>query len=306
MDNGKTTKKVLSQEEIEKLLTEIAEGEDPAPDEEYDEGAHVLKLNKKKQEFFCTNKERYGPYNHIFATKYLDEEHFQFTYRKRANSKRCYYNLNGKEIGLFSSSSCCHTLYYDRNNRAIFDCLKNSNCIYIDGKKIRCFNAKFDKCKLYSCNEHKILIGLDSNGKYHVKRDGVEQDFCAGCVIALDNGDIVYSKIQGKSETWFYNDKQISITVNGYSSEIYESIISYKRDDIPYFTLKNTEYNGRAIYDINEGFVFLDNHRICFLPWIVPNYHYILDGTISKEDYSKAHEGNYIYLYNTNRLAGRD
>lgn len=129
------------------------------------------------QEFFCTNKQRYGPYNHIFATKYLDEEHFQFTYRKRANSKRCYYNLNGKEIDSFSSSSCCHTFYYDRNNRAILDCLKNSNCIYIDGKKIRCFNAKFDKCKLYSCNEHKLFIGLDSNVNHKLSLFGFNRNF---------------------------------------------------------------------------------------------------------------------------------
>ena len=44
-------------------------------------------------------------------------------------------------------------------------------------------------------------------------------------------------------------------------------------------------------------FVFLDNHSICFLPWIVPNYHPIVDGTISNEEYNRAREENYIYLY---------
>ena len=295
---------LLTQKEIDLLLTAIADGEASAPDEEYDEVKHILKLNRRKQEFFCTNKKRYGPYNTVLAAEYFDDEHFQFTYRKRANSKRWYYNLNGKEIDSFSNSSCFHT-FYDKNNHAILDHLKD-NCVYIDGQKIRCFNAKVDYCSFYSCNEHEIFVGQDSNGKYHVNRDGVEQDFCAGRVTVLDNGDLAYSKIQGKSETWFYNDKQISVPVNGYSSEIYDSLISYKRNNIPYFFLKNTEYNGMSIYDIDEGFVFLDDHSICFLPWIVPNYHRIVDGTISNEEYNRAREGNYIYLYNTNRFAGRD
>lgn len=44
---------VLSQDEIDQLLTAIAEGEANAPEEEYYEKTHVLRLNRKHQEFFC-------------------------------------------------------------------------------------------------------------------------------------------------------------------------------------------------------------------------------------------------------------
>ena len=117
----------------------------------------------------------------------------------------------------------------------------------------------------------------------------------------MSNGDVVYSKIQDETETWFYNDQQISIPVNGHDSWIYESLINYKRDGVPYFALKNSEYNGMVIGDIEEGGVFLDNQRIYFFPWVVPG----LD-RISEESYYRYREGNYLSLYNTNRLAGRD
>ena len=75
-DNGKeykTEKKkedgspgILTQKEIDLLLTAIAEREASAPDEEYDEETYVLKLNKKNQEFFIIdNKKRNYPFKHL-------------------------------------------------------------------------------------------------------------------------------------------------------------------------------------------------------------------------------------------------
>ncbi len=211
--------------------------------------------------------------------------------------------MNGKETGPFHGSYA--HCYFDEQNRAIVDLLPY-NFILINGEKVKCFREKYCRCMVSEKNGHTIVIGEDTDGRIHFKYDGILQDYPVKNIHVLDNGDVVYSKIQGKSETWFYNDKQISVPVNGVSSEIYDSLISYKRNDISYFTLKNTEYNGMSISDIDEGFVFLDNHSICFIPWIVPNYHRIVDGTISDEEYNRAREGNYIYLYNTNRLAGRD
>ena len=290
---------VFTQEEIDLLLTAIAEGEASAPDEKYNEETHVLKLNKKNQEFFITDNKKYGPYYSICYAQYQKEDCFQFIYRKRKKSKNWYYNMNGKETGPFHGSYA--HCYFDEQNRAIVDLLPY-NFILINGEKVKCFREKYCRCMVSEKNGHTIVIGEDTDGRIHFKYDGILQDYPVKNIHVLDNGDVVYSKIQGKSETWFYNDKQISVPVNGVSSEIYDSLISYKRNDISYFTLKNTEYNGMSIYDIDEGFVFLENHSICFIPWLVPNYRSIAD----VKDYNRAREGNYIYLYNTNRLAGRD
>lgn len=301
---------VLSQDEIDQLLTAIAEGEADAPEEEYDEDEHILKLNRKKQEFFCTNKKRYGPYNTVFTAKYIDDEHFQFTYRKRANSHRWYYNLNGKEICSFSNDSCWHTFHYDSKNRAILDQLKESNCIYIDGQKIRCFNKKITYCSYYQCNEHEIIIGQDSYGKYHVKRDGKEFDFCAESITALDNGDIVYCRKKNDIEIWFYNEQQISVPVNGHSSRIYETIITYKRGsskglhDVQYFQWGGKEYNGMVVSDIDSKLVWLDNDSIFFLPFTIPKF--FGKNALPVDTYQKIREGNYLKLFYGNLLAGRD
>ena len=295
---------VLSQEEIDQLLTAISGTEEYDKDTEYDERTHILRINSKHQEFFIAGQKKYGPYYSINTPEYKNEDCFQFICRKRQYSKNWYYNLNGKEIGPFHGN---HYGYrYDEQNRAILDYLSDYNFILIDGKKVKCFSQKYHHCRICEGNGHKIIIGEDADRQTHFERDGILQDFIVRNIYDMSNGDVVYSKIHVETETWFYNDKQISITVNGHDSWIYESLISYKRENIPYFTLKNTEYNGMEINDFDEGFVFLDNNRICFFPWVVPNFHRIADGTMSGESYSRYREGNYLSLYNTNRLAGRD
>ena len=72
---------IFSQEEIDKLLSAIAEGEAEEPEEEYDEETHILKLHRKKKDIFVTDKKRFGPYYRIAESKYLDEEHFPLAMR---------------------------------------------------------------------------------------------------------------------------------------------------------------------------------------------------------------------------------
>ena len=52
------------------------------PEEVYDEEYHTLKIPRKNQEFFITEKKKYGPYYVIFNAIYQDDEHFQFTFMK--------------------------------------------------------------------------------------------------------------------------------------------------------------------------------------------------------------------------------
>ena len=75
--------------------------------------------------------------------------------------------------------------------------------------------------------------------------------------------------------------------------------------------MEGKEYNGASITEYNRdsmdedvlGFVWLQNGKILFLPQEFPNYSYegFRDGT-----YYKQLQGNYLCLYNTHRLAGRD
>ena len=295
---------VLSQDEIDQLLTAIAEGEANAPEEEYYEKTHVLRLNRKHQEFFVTDKKKYGPYYAIENAQYKNEENFQFICHKRKDFKNWYYNINGKEIGPFQGSHL--NCYYDAQNRAIVDNLGNYNFILVDGKKVKCFIGKYHYCNIYEENGHKIVVGSDSNDQLHFKRDGILQDFEVRSVCGLDSGDVVYCRKLADREVWFYNDQQISIPVNGYDSTIYETLISYKRNGIHYFSLRNSEYNGMLIDEFDIGFVYLENHTIRFLPWDILTFHRVLEESISNERYKRYREGNYLSLYNTNRLAGRD
>lgn len=295
---------VLSQDEIDQLLTAIAEGEANAPEEEYYEKTHVLRLNRKHQEFFVTDKKKYGPYYAIENAQYKNEENFQFICHKRKDFKNWYYNFNGKEIGPFQGSHL--NCYYDAQNRAIVDNLGNYNFILVDGKKVKCFSGKYHYCNIYEENGHKIVVGSDSNDQLHFKRDGVLQDFEVRSVCGLDSGDVVYCRKLADREVWFYNDQQISIPVNGYDSTIYETLLSYKRNGIHYFSLRNSEYNGMLIDEFDIGFVYLENLAIRFLPWDILTFHRVLEESISNERYKRYREGNYLSLYNTNRLAGRD
>ena len=295
---------VLSQDEIDQLLTAISEGEANAPEEEYYEKTHVLRLNRKHQEYFVTDKKKYGPYDGISYAQYQNEESFQFICYKRNKSKNWYYNFNGKEIGPFQGSHL--NCYYDAQNRAIVDNLSNYNFILVDGKKVKCFSGKYHYCNIYEENGHKIVVGNDSNGHLRFKRDGILQDFTVRSICGLDSGDVVYCRNLADREVWFYNDQQISIPVNGYDSTIYETLISYKRNSIHYFSLRNSEYNGMLIDEFDIGFVYLENHTIRFLPWDILTFHRVLEESISNERYNRYREGNYLSLYNTNRLAGRD
>jgi hypothetical protein len=308
---------VLTQDEIDKLLTAIAEGEANSPEEEYDEKTHILKLNRKKQEFFVVGKKRYGPYHQIHRSEYLDEEHFHFTYRKRKNSKGWFYNCNGKELGPFNSSNYMN-IRYDEQNRAILDDFNECNYVYVDGEKIQCFDALCNRCSVYNYNGHEIFTGVSSDESVHYfKRDGIDSKIKARSIQAFDNGDIVYSKIENDTETWFYNDIPISVTVKGHSSEIKNSIITYKRkeyhnlSDIPFFMMEGKEYNGESITEYNRdsidedslGFVWLQNGKILFFPQEFSNYSFerFRDGT-----YYKQLQGNFLRLFYTHRLAGRD
>ena len=301
--NGEICKKIekLTQEEIDKLSQEREK-----PEEEDDEKRHILRLIRKNQKFFITEKRRFGPYYQIHDSKYLDEEHFQFTYTKRANSKRWFYNLNGREIGPFNNPGYMH-VYYDKQNRAVLDEISKGNYIYIDGKKIKCFKAPHEYCRLYVCNGHEIFTGVDLlSGKYHFKRDGIESDILVAQDFILDNGDIVYSKTENDTETWFYNDTPISVSVKGKNSWIHNSIISYRRTVskkclyVPYFMMGESEFQGVITNEINpksDFAVWLQSGKIFFGIQCSEGY---------TKNYEKARDGNFLRLFYTHRLAGRD
>ena len=304
--------KEITQEEIDLLLAGIAGGESNSeiPEEEYYEDTHVLCLNRKHQEFFITDKKKYGPYYSIIYPIYQNEDCFQFTYRKRDKTNNWYYNCNGKELGPFQGNPSFG--YYDDLNRAVVDELSNYNFILINGEKVKCFREAYYRCSLYEENEHQIIVGEASDEELHFKRDGIMPPFAIRRITVLDNGDVAYSKIHEDTETWFYNDKQISVPVNGYGSTIYDSIITYKRDvqehnidDIPYFMLKGMEYNGMAIRAYKEGFVFLAEGAIQFFPWCVPNP-FDFTAPEKKEKYKRYCDGMFQGLYFSNQLAGRD
>ena len=303
---------VLSQEEINILLSAIAEGGYEEPEQEYDEERHILKFNPTHQEFFVTDKKKYGPYYSIYNPIYQSEERFQFIYRKRQKSNNWYYNFNGKEIGPFQGAS--PSCFYDEQNRAVVDQLSHHNFILINGKKERCFKEAYYYCKIYDTNEHKVIVGEASDRQLHFKRDGIMPDFSVKNIRILDNGDVAYSKIQGDTETWFYNDKQISIPVQGFDSSIYDLIITYKRKaskkltNIPYFMKGGEEYNGLPVNDNEEGLVYLAEGAIQFFSWSVPsswNYEPSIRNEML-EKYSRYRDGMYMHLYYTNQLAGRD
>lgn len=205
----------------------------------------------------------------------------------------------------------CPICYYDSQNRAIVDELGHYNFILVDGEKIKCFNKKYTYCKIVEKNGHQIIIGQESNGLTHFKRDGILQDCAVNSIHKLDNGDVAYSKIQDDTETWFYNDKQISVPIKGYASGIYDSIITYRRKDckdlsfIPYFMKNGKEYNGFPIEGLKGGFVFLDGGKVQFLSWCVPKP-WDLDSPNPFEAYNIYQDGMFMRLYYTNQLAGRD
>ena len=293
---------LITQEEIDNLLSAISPKEDEPPDEEYNEKMHVLKLNRKHQEFFVTDKQKYGPYFAIFSAQYRDEEHFHFTYKKRSDSKRWYYNYNGKEIGPFSDSYDAYlNIHYDIKNRSILDMFYKGNFIYVDGQKIKCFNAPCHNCYLEYPEGHEIIVGNEPEGPYHFKRDGFEPDFSVDRVHVLDNGDVVYSKIENQTETWFYNDTPISVTVNGHSSELVNSIIGYNRKldkegpEVPYFMNHEKEFNGLIYDDCSTILIWLQDGKI--LSSLIAT---------SPSWYQKERDGNFLRLYYSNQLAGRD
>ena len=303
----KENNKPITQEEIDRLLSGVDLDEDfTKPKKVYDKRTHILYLNRKKQ-YFVVGKKKYGPYKSIHFPCYLKKNCFHFIFSKRNFSDNWYYNFNGKEIGPFSGDygNC----FFDGQGRAVVDELKNYNFILRDGKKIKCFNEKYHCCRIIEENGHQIIIGEEPDEKLHFKRDGIQQDFPVRKVRCLDNGDVVYSKIQDDTETWFYNDKQISVSINGYSSEIFDSIIAYKRKEykdfpsILYFMKNGKEYNG--MYNPRSGFVLLDEGAIQFLPWEIPDvYRFEMPDPLA--DYEREKEGMYLRFFNTGQLAGRD
>lgn len=296
----------ISQEEIDLLLSGfvVHESEEfSKPEEEYDEKNHILKLNKKRQEFFVVENKKYGPFKSILSSAYLNENNFQFRYKKRKNSNYWYYNYNGKELGPFKGFVVGKCLY-DEENRALVEELKNYNFILVNGKKEKCFNESIHCCRFIEENGHKVVIGEDNQGNTYFKRDGIKHDVPVREVFVLDNCDVVYNNIDNDTETWFYNDKQISVSVNGKNSRIYNFIISYKRDDVPYFKFMNKEYNGKLINENFQGCVFLDKNKISFFPYDVPKGG-IFNPKLFKR-YCDVQTGMFLRLYNTNKLAGRD
>ena len=298
----------ISQEEIDNLLSAVSTKEAELPEEVYDEEYHTLKIPRKNQEFFITEKKKYGPYYGIFAVLYQDDEHFQFTYKKRQNSNNWYYNYNGKEIGPFRWDSDAYlNIDYDEKNRAVLDLFYKGNFLYINGEKIKCFDAPYSYCLLWDNGGHEIFSGRDDNDNYHLKRDGIEPDFSIDEFHILPNGDIVYSKIENETETWFYNDTPISITVNGRRSSIQNSTIEYRRNlykdgpCVPYFMKQGKEYNGLFHeYNCSRYAIWLQDGKILSKIQSGSPYGGLYD------HHDTIRNGNFLRLYYTNTLAGRD
>lgn len=319
-DNGnecKTTStngiSVASKTKADIPFSVTANGKTTIPEEFYNPGTHVLRLCLKNKQCFVTDKKRYGPYYTILDSEYFDEEHFHFTYRKRKYSKRWYYNCNGKEIGPFFNPG--GHLHCDKHHRLILNELGDGNFIFINGEKIKCFDAPYRYCKIYNYNGHEIIIGEDTDRNVYFKRDEIESEFSAGIVLPLDNGDVVYSKKENDTETWFYNDIPISISVRGKDSKIYNSIIKYTRTDskespnISYFMLKGKEYNGIVLESFCKGYIiWLENGSILSAPYNFTLVHPRFEHNCfyANDNYEQERTGNFLRLFYTHRLAGRD
>ena len=306
-------KSFITQEEIDDLLCAISIYDKK---EDYNAVSHVLTVYPSQKRYFVTDKKKYGPYGYIWNAGYKDEEHFQFIYKKKKKSGVFYYNLNGKEIGPFKGGiGEIPLISVDSQNRNFLHLFRHQNFILVEGEKKKCFKKPHVNCSLHENGGHTIITGRDSNGNFGFIRDGFEVDFATNTVHDMPNGDVVYSRIgedpqtHKETETWFYNDKQISVTVRGGSSRIYGTIISYvvkeektgtsKAAMLPFFMTNGIEYNGIPLeYSLKEhGFIFLENGQIKFFPWSVP---------VECKEFRPALEGNYLTLYYTNQLAGRD
>ena len=166
-----------------------------------------------------------------------------------------------------------------------------------------------------SPSDNKIIIGEDTDRNVYFKRDEIESEFSAGIVLPLDNGDVVYSKKENDTETWFYNDIPISISVRGKDSKIYNSIIKYTRTDskespnISYFMLKGKEYNGIVLESFCKGYIiWLENGSILSAPYNFTLVHPRFEHNCfyANDNYEQERTGNFLRLFYTHRLAGRD
>ena len=275
-----------------------------APEEVYHESRHVLEYPHKKQEYFVTDKKKYGPYLMIYRSIYLDEEHFQFSYVKDENSDY-FYNYNGREIKLTCHEDC-YSVSYSSQNKAILGPLQNHNYIYKNGKKFECFSKNYTDCSYTDYNGQEIITGRDSKGNKHIKINGKELKLSAHTAIHLQNGAVVYSRIKKNTEAWFYNEKQISLPVTGYDSKLYGSIITYKRDEseilekVPYFMINGTEYSGLRLDEPEKAFVYLKDGGLYY--W---QFDY-LDANkfgIDDDDNLVSRE-NFIRLSQSDKMAG--
>ena len=306
---GKILGNGITQKDLDWAAKVDSDAKAREPEEEYDERTHILKLNKKQQDFFVTNTKKYGPYYVIFNAIYQDDEHFQFTFMKEGITTEWYYNLNGQVTGPFPAHQKMTPPYfikYTESGKAVVDNSFEDNFVLVDGKKVECFKEKHTHCAYYEINGHEIIAGRDSNGNTNFKRDGIEYNFPTLDRYYLDNGDIVYIKKDEEFETWFYNDSQISVTIQGHDSSIIDNIITYRRTEnehvIPYFMMRGKEYNGTKVRDFKKGFCWLENKQIKFFSYNFYDYHNLYDGL----DETIIRNGNFTRLYNLKQLAGRD
>ncbi len=273
------------------------------PEEIYHEDTHVLEYPHKKQEFFVTEKKKYGPYLQIYRAFYLDKEHFQFSYVKDMTSD-FFYNYNGKEYKLPCHDDC-YSVSYSSQNKAIVGPLQNQNYIYINGEKIECFSKNYTDCCFTDYNGQEIITGIDSKKRMHIKINGKELRGSAYKAFHLQNGAVVYSQIKKNTETWFYNEKQISLPVKGYDSDLYGSIISYVRDEsknlrkVPFCMINGTEYSCIRLAKPEKAFVYLKDGGLYY--W---QFDYLDCEYGRNDDYYDEIRENFIRLSQSDKMAG--
>lgn len=216
-----------------------------------------------------------------------------------------FYNYNGREIKLPCHDDC-HHVSYSSQSKAIVGPLKDQNYIYINGEKFECFSKNYTNCYYTDYNGQEIITGYDSKGRWHIKINGKELRLSAYYPIHLQNGAVVYSRIKKNSETWFYNETPISVLVAGHDSQIYGSIIVYKKDfasnlkDVSFFMINGTEYNGIRLEKPEKAFVYLKDGGLYYWQFDYPNA--FVDEF--DYDYNQAGRDNLIHLYQNNLLAG--
>ena len=316
-DNSTDDKKPMTQDEISKLLDDIAQGDEDfkdtdayknQPETVYDEETHILLCNKDTGDYdtyFVTNSKKYGPYN-IILNEYKDENNFHFVYYTGDNSNRIFfYNYNGQE---FEIGESCPRIFYDVDGHAICDGLAK-NYFYIDGVKTDYFNGNGTEYNYNKDKNHTLIVARNYNegrnpffeeDAIHVLQDGEKKYINIKGEYKIYKAEgLIYRSLKFNLETHYYNETPISVAVPSLYNDhevsyIFGSAVSYNLQGIPQILLEGKTYNGIISWldEEKQGFIYLCDGALYFQEYKAPDTY--------KDDVLE----NLKSLYDNHKLAG--